>query len=916
MEDMILPSDTMLGGVEESAGDFDLMDELLSGGCWLETADVSDLMQFCPSSSSPLTNSLFGLPTLETLNDQMNPNPTENKNPEVIERSIVLKESSSVGPQIQNSVVIHPADGCSEMNRRWWIEPKANRGPDSTVGERLVQALRHIKHIMRSGNALIQIWVPTKKGDKNVLTTHQQPFFLDDNCQRLAIYRDVSERYEFPAEEDLNDSVGLPGRVYSGKVPEWTPDVRFFSSDEYPRVDHAQRYDVRGSIAVPIFEQGSESCLGVLELVMTTQKMNYRPELASLCEALEAVNLRSSEVSIAPLLKASNESYQAALPEIQEVLRAVCETHRLPLAQTWMLCSQQGKGGCRHSDKNYGNCVSTVDSACYITDPHFRDFHEACSEHHLFRGQGVAGRAFLTNQPCFSSDITAMSKKHYPLSHYAKIFNLQAAVAICLRSIYSGNTDYVLEFFLPVNCRDPEEHKAMLNSLSIVIERVCQSLRVVTKKELEEEFVSRTREAVSPPGEVSPREKVQELKPDSKVSSQEDTSWVSQMMEVQHRSKNVGIGFKVNSHWDDPDMVLRQRQAGSEFPQHRQDSGLKDKVKCRGASSSGEGSYLSGAKIAEKRRTKMEKTISLQVLRQYFAGSLKDAAKSIGVCPTTLKRICRQHGITRWPSRKIKKVGHSLRKLQVVIDSVQGAEGALQINSFYANFPELASPNVSGTSPFTASKSNDHAGPSSNTQFEGEFSHQVVASKSPSSSCSQGSSSSLCCSSGQNLPLQDTQPTCNEDTSAAEFPVSLLKRARSDAELLAMATEETNLLVRSYSQQSLGKHSGLETLPPLNKNYSRISTDKSAFKVKVTYWDEKVRFSLLSHWGFEDLRQEIMKRFRIDDAGKIDLKYLDDDSEWVLLTCNADLEECTDIYRLSGSNTIKISVQPTTRFSP
>jgi len=46
----------------------------------------------------------------------------------------------------------------------------------------------------------------------------------------------------------------------------------------------------------------------------------------------------------------------------------------------------------------------------------------------------------------------------------------------------------------------------------------------------------------------------------------------------------------------------------------------------------------------------------------------------------------------------------------------------------------------------------------------------------------------------------------------------------------------------------------------------------------------------------------------IVDTSSLILKYLDDDSEWVLMTCDADLQECLHVYKLADIQTIKISV--------
>jgi hypothetical protein len=47
-----------------------------------------------------------------------------------------------------------------------------------------------------------------------------------------------------------------------------------------------------------------------------------------------------------------------------------------------------------------------------------------------------------------------------------------------------------------------------------------------------------------------------------------------------------------------------------------------------------------------------KKAIELEQLRQYFDRPIHEAARKFDVCTTLLKKICRRHGIARWPHRK------------------------------------------------------------------------------------------------------------------------------------------------------------------------------------------------------------------------------------------------------------------------
>ena len=45
--------------------------------------------------------------------------------------------------------------------------------------------------------------------------------------------------------------------------------------------------------------------------------------------------------------------------------------------------------------------------------------------------------------------------------------------------------------------------------------------------------------------------------------------------------------------------------------------------------------------------------LSMQELSKYFKMPEKVVAKHLGICLTSLKKICRANGINRWPYRKV-----------------------------------------------------------------------------------------------------------------------------------------------------------------------------------------------------------------------------------------------------------------------
>ncbi|CAN0840897.1 Protein NLP6 [Linum grandiflorum] len=495
--------------------------------------------------------------------------------------------------------------------------------------------------------------------------------------------------------------------------------------------------------------------------------------------ALQAVNLKSYEVLDHPKPQICNEGRQNALAEIQEILTLVCETHDLPLAQAWVPCMHRcvlANGGgakktCTSFDENCNGkvCMSTTDRAFYVADSRVWGFREACIEHHLQTGQGVSGRAFSSRSACFCRDITNFCKTRYPLVHYARMFGLKGCFAICLKSNHTGDDVYVLEFFL--NIVEGFEQKRALGSLMDTMQQHFQSLAAASGMEIQVEEGGGLFVEIIEASEGGKFEHVRVFPRSLDALPKAEMEVIQPTVEL---NATVDHGSNCSSLAIEAKNVLPSK----------------------------------------KKRGKTEISISLEVLQRHFAGSLKDASKSLGVCPTTMKRICRHHGISRWPSRKINKVNRSLTNLQKVIESVRVPPDA--------STPLTITQNVGSPVAQDSTKS--------------------------SNSTSHGS-------------CEGCPAATNESDPAKEHPLNSASPVRDH--------EEKSMIV------------------------------------KATYKQDMIRFRIGTRCGMMELKEEVGKRLKLE-VGVFEVKYLDDDNEWVKIVCDADLQECIDIT--SGNNIVRMSI--------
>lgn len=314
-------------------------------------------------------------------------------------------------------------------------------------------------------------------------------------------------------------------------------------------------------------------------------------------------------------------------------------------------------------------------------------------------------------------------------------------------------------------------------------------------------------------------------------------------------------------------------------------------------------------------------------------------------------------------------MNRSLKKIQTVLDSVQGVEGGLKFDPTTGGF--VAAGSI--VQEFDSQRiflSPDKNLPARNSQSATEEAVSV-----PSVPCIDGSNSAVkveedefCMDTCGEVLMKSSIPVidCSEDSKSIATDAEICQKGRlgcgpwaamdnastfakgtkgslnsgsakvdnSDthfvsrsscslgaAEVLDTKEEGDDVMVEhnqptcsSMTESSNGSgsmiHGSTSSSPSFEEKHLKVKCDDGGSKisVKATYREDRVRFKFEPSAGCFQLYEEVAKRFKLQN-GTFQLKYLDDEEEWVMLVTDSDLQECIEILDYVGKRSVKFLVR-------
>jgi hypothetical protein len=786
------------------------------------------------------------------------------------------------------------------------VEPK-----DEETFQKLQKAMEiirtnesHQSSSFDSGHCLIQVWYPDKTNRlQNTVvstTTHQsENHITPQDCEAvsstLSHFGERSKLFKFKVEGGLAE--GLPGRVFVSGRPEMTMDVQQYGKENYLRIDEAVTCGIKAAVGIPIYLREGKSkgksleTVAVVEISKMSHNLNMESVSGKLADVFESVDLytwgkASPSLNLGAMGPFSTQVVRTgailntlteAVCQVQGVLFAqvwgACQgTHLLPPSSTPIASNRRATGKKQWQEMDLLSCDCLP---CGVQDSRFIDFRTVSTSSFVCEGQGIVGTAWKKNSSVWYSQISSIPEEGNPYSAFnIRSFNGgMVAIPISLSKDFeeSGEAKFVMEIFITELCAGMEEQRRLIVQI------------------------------------------------------------LSMLLNIGGGRLEIGVLLE---YWK-PNMPLPLCSPGAlaadPTPSPYNNSKGKGSVKfttseqVKDNAARKEGATATTAVKKEPRTSSNKKAISMETLQKYFKYNLKEAAKRLGVCPTTLKRVCRQYNIPRWPCRKLKKVNRSISKLQGVVESVPG------VNATAIGFPDLKaacvfdtsvelsrdSLNSGGVPAMTSNKGGRGVGvdssPGSSKTPAGVM--QMVGggvpmqSRAPFSQAQQVGFQMV----GQQQQQQGVVPTCGpmsipshcHPRAAAYYDMN---RAYASCPTGGLLNEDESAAPLAH----VGSNHSISYLasppdPPTLACASHISGGiggrgvVKGLSVKVAYKEGMMRFTLRPDHSLDCISSKVRNHFGLKDE-ELRLRYWDDESDLISLKNDDDLLEALESVRDTDSS--------------
>ena len=409
--------------------------------------------------------------------------------------------------QISSTMQIARAQQVEAGNNNPGAVPDLNVPPEVLI-RRVGKLLDTISTELEYGS-LLQLFVPriNKKSGAISLVTHKDLSRVNTvHEKKFWKYHDASCQFFFNVSPMSSDGLlGLPGRCFLLKRPEWTPSVCCYRPLEYPRLACAIECQVHSTIAVPIFasdpKETQEMPLAVIEMLMDHQTSSLGQVFEFTSRSLikhgfytcgheclgTELTMKSALKDVLPTLCESNSV----------ALENMCDSLQFPFAQCWV--AHKGK-------------LITAGAPFCVKDKMTMPYRQISKQVAIKEGQGPVGEAFQKGTMIWVDDVQKGSQVEWPLQHTTALLGLHGACAckILLKPTHAGQSDgetpqkapieAVLEVFLPSNLTTAQQQQKSVESLWNHLQSAVQ-LRVANQEQVGQGVVSHNDRAMSVGGD-------------------------------------------------------------------------------------------------------------------------------------------------------------------------------------------------------------------------------------------------------------------------------------------------------------------------------------------------------------------------------------------------------------------------------